>query len=131
MDASERLRIAEKALQSLEAIPLPPRSEIERDAAIQRFEYTFEALWKAAAAVLLQGYGVRLASPKPVIRACRENHLLSDEEAALALAMADARNLTSHTYHPAIAEAIAEKIPLYRLLMRRWLEQLTQSSTLS
>lgn len=52
-----------------------------RDASIQRFEYTFEATWKAAQAVLLDRFGVELALPKPVVRASLENGLLTEEEA--------------------------------------------------
>ncbi|MEN3040155.1 MAG: nucleotidyltransferase substrate binding protein [Bacteroidia bacterium] len=124
MEAQRRLSTAEKALRSLEAIALPPRSEVERDAAIQRFEYTFEVLWKAAVAILQEVYGIKYASPKPVIRACRENGLLSPEEAALALQMTDHRNLTSHTYNPEVAELIASHLPAYRRLLLVWLERL-------
>ncbi|MCS6894793.1 MAG: nucleotidyltransferase substrate binding protein [Bacteroidia bacterium] len=128
MEAPQRLSTADKALQTLEAIPLPPRSDIERDAAIQRFEYTFEVVWKAAAVVLREVYGIKQASPKPIIRACRENGLLSAEEATLALQMTDHRNLTSHTYNPEVAELIAAYLPLYRGLLRTWLSRLQKAA---
>ncbi|MCX7606787.1 MAG: nucleotidyltransferase substrate binding protein [Bacteroidia bacterium] len=124
MEARKHIEIAEKALRSLEAITLPPRSDIERDAAIQRFEYTFEAVWKAAKAVLHEIDGITLAPPKPVIRASRENLLLDTDAAALALLMTDHRNLTAHTYNPAIAELIAAQLPTYRALLRGWLDSL-------
>jgi hypothetical protein len=45
----ERLQIARKALNTLRELTDKPKlSTVERDAAIQRFEYTFEAVWKAA-----------------------------------------------------------------------------------
>ena len=45
----ERLKIARKALRTLRELTDKPKlSIVERDAAIQRFEYTFEAVWKAA-----------------------------------------------------------------------------------
>ncbi|MCX7763412.1 MAG: nucleotidyltransferase substrate binding protein [Bacteroidia bacterium] len=127
MDARKRVEIAEKALGTLEAIPLPPASDIQRDAAIQRFEYTFEAVWKASAAVLYQIYGVKLSSPKPVIRACRENALFTAEMAALFLQMTDHRNLTAHTYNPAVAELIAKQLPTYRMALRSWVEALKKA----
>ncbi|WP_232796655.1 nucleotidyltransferase substrate binding protein [Kyrpidia spormannii] len=44
-----RLKTALRALNSLETVLSEPGdSPIVRDAAIQRFEYTFEAAWKAA-----------------------------------------------------------------------------------
>jgi hypothetical protein len=45
----ERLGIARRALNALqEAIDRGLSDAIVRDAAIQRFEFTFEATWKAA-----------------------------------------------------------------------------------
>ncbi|KIL43428.1 nucleotidyltransferase [Jeotgalibacillus alimentarius] len=44
-----RLKSAEKALDSFEQLALLKQmTDIERDAAIQRFEFSFEAAWKAA-----------------------------------------------------------------------------------
>ena len=63
---------------SLQALAQEPPSPIIRDASIQRFEYTFEAIWKAAQAVLRDRFGVELASPKPIIRASLENGLLDE-----------------------------------------------------
>lgn len=62
-----------------------------------------------------------------VIRACRENGLLSPEEATLALQMTDHRNLTSHTYHSEVAELIASHLSTYRRLLRLWLERLGEA----
>ncbi|MCR4420395.1 MAG: nucleotidyltransferase substrate binding protein [Clostridia bacterium] len=46
----ERLVIARRALKTLRKLPLDEvkPDDVVRDAAIQRFEYTFETLWKAA-----------------------------------------------------------------------------------
>ncbi|GAB6066985.1 HI0074 family nucleotidyltransferase substrate-binding subunit [Methylothermus subterraneus] len=116
-DLKRRLETAHRALETFEELALVA-DPIVRDAAIQRFEYTFEAVWKAAQAVLRERYGVALASPKPVIRACLENGLLNEEEAHLALAMVDHRNLTAHTYNVALAEEIFAALPAYRKLLR-------------
>jgi len=124
---NRRLQTARKALQMLEELDLTQRDPIVRDAAIQRFEYTFEAVWKAAQAVLRERFGVVLASPKPVIRACRENALLTDSETRLALTMVDHRNLTAHTYNEALAEEIFAALPAYRDLLHTWLNRLESS----
>ncbi len=124
---NRRLQTARKALQTLEELDLTQRDPIVRDAAIQRFEYTFEAVWKAAQAVLRERFGVVLASPKPAIRACRENALLTDSETRLALAMVDHCNLTAHTYNEALAEEIFAALPAYRDLLHTWLNRLESS----
>ncbi|TSE25086.1 nucleotidyltransferase substrate binding protein [Tepidimonas sediminis] len=128
---TRRLEVADRALATLEELAAEPFSPLLRDASIQRFEYTFEAVWKAAQAVLQQHFGVELASPKPVVRACFENGLLTEEEARQALAMVDHRNLTAHTYDEALAEAIFSALPGYRVLLRRWLQRLAQAGVQS
>lgn len=128
---TRRLEVADRALATLEELAAEPFSPLVRDASIQRFEYTFEAVWKAAQAVLQQHFGVELASPKPVVRACFENGLLTEEEARQALAMVDHRNLTAHTYDEALAEAIFSALPGYRVLLRRWLQRLAQADAQS
>lgn len=120
----QRLAIAFRALATLDELADLPAGAIVRDAAIQRFEYTFEAAWKAAQAVLLERFGVELASPKPVIRSSFENGLLSEEEARAALAMVDHRNMTAHTYNEALADEIFAALPGYRKLLRNWLERM-------
>lgn len=86
-------------------------STIERDAAIQRFEYSFEAVWKAAQRFLLVIEGMDAGSPKGVVRGCREAGLLGAVETEQALAMADDRNLTAHTYNEPLALAIFGRLP--------------------
>lgn len=71
------LQVARKALTSLQelaVIQFP--STVERDASIHRFEYTFEALWKAAKHYLREKEGLEPASPKSIVRSCREVGLL-------------------------------------------------------
>ncbi len=122
--SKQRIDTALKALATLDELAAERASTIVRDASIQRFEYTFEAVWKAAQAFLLDRFGVDLASPKPVIRACFENSLLSESDTRNALAMVDHCNLTAHTYYEILADEIFAAIPTYRCLMRAWLERL-------
>ncbi|SEA91664.1 Nucleotidyltransferase substrate binding protein like [Thalassobacillus cyri] len=69
----QRLEAAEKALASFEKLAtLKNPNDVERDAAIQRFEFSFEASWKAAKQYLYDIEGVDVGSPKSVIRSCRE-----------------------------------------------------------
>ena len=95
----QRLALAQAAFASLkEILRKSPPSLIERDAAIQRFEYTVEAVWRAAQRHLEVIEGFSAGSPKAAIRMCREVGLLDDEQATRALEMVDDRNLTVHTY---------------------------------
>ncbi len=119
-----RIETARQALTTLDELAHEPAGKIVRDATIQRFEYSFEAIWKAAQAVLRERFGVELASPKPVVRASFENGLLGEAEARTALAMVDHRNLTAHTYNEALADEIFAAIPAYRSLLRTWLDRL-------
>jgi nucleotidyltransferase substrate binding protein (TIGR01987 family) len=122
--ADQRIAIASQALATLDELADQPADKIVRDASIQRFEYTFEATWKAAQAVLLERFGVEIASPKPVVRASFENGLLSEDETRSALAMVDHRNLTAHTYNEALADEIFAAVPGYRKLLRNWIERM-------
>lgn len=126
---NRRLDLARRALDSLtELTTLPAPSRIERDAAIQRFEYTVEACWKAAQAVLDTRYGILTASPKPVVRACAQNGLLTEDDGHAAMAMIDDRNLTSHTYNEDLAIAIHSRLASHSSLMGRWLGALERAA---
>lgn len=66
----ERLEQAAIALAGLdEVLNETAPSAIVRDAAIQRFEYSFEAVWKAAQRYLRIVEGSVESSPKAVVRA--------------------------------------------------------------
>jgi nucleotidyltransferase substrate binding protein (TIGR01987 family) len=108
------------SLQELLALEHPSR--VEREAAIQRFEYTCEALWEAAQRYLLMVEGLNVGSPKGCIRACRDVGLLADEQAIIGLEMVDDRNLTVHTYNEAVAERIYRNLSRYAELLAAWLE---------
>ncbi len=118
----DRIATAERALRSLEELAgLAAPTKVERDAAIQRFEYTFEACWKTAQRYLLVIEGIDSGSPKETIRRSRAVGVLSDEGAVRALEMADDRNLTVHTYNEALARRIFARIPGHGRLLRDWL----------
>lgn len=122
---TQRLEIARAALSTLDEIAhKPDRSKLERDAAIQRFEYSFEAVWKAAQLYLRKVEGLDVGSPKAVARASFDVGLLDDEEARRALAMADDRNLSVHTYNEDLAEEIAGRLSGHATLLRLWVERM-------
>ena len=113
----QKLRSCQRALATLDEAVNMPFSVIVRDASIQRFEYSFESLWKLLKAYLEQQEGVICHSPKRCFREALQVGLLSVEETETCLVMTDDRNLTSHTYIEAIAEAIYRKLPSYLVVM--------------
>jgi nucleotidyltransferase substrate binding protein (TIGR01987 family) len=118
----ERLAVARRALGTLEElVRVPPASPLVRDAAIQRFEYTFEATWKAAQIYLREVEGLEIGSPKGVVRLSLQAGVLDEVDARRALTMVADLNLTVHAYNEAIAEAIAQRLAEYASLMSRWL----------
>jgi nucleotidyltransferase substrate binding protein (TIGR01987 family) len=121
----ERLTIAARALASLrELAVLREPTAVERDAAIQRFEYCFEATWKAAQRFLSEREGIDVGSPKAAIRASRESGLFGETEAEAALSMSDDRNLTVHTYNEALARAIFARLASHLALLERWVSEM-------
>ncbi len=117
----ERLSIAARALATFrELADLGNPSDVERDAAIQRFEYTFEAVWKAGQLFLRDREGVETGSPKACVRAAREAGRLSDSETEAALTMADDRNLSVHAYNEDLAKAIFSRLAGHGVLLAAW-----------
>jgi len=125
---SQRLLTARQALHTLLEVLNLEKSPVVRDAAIQRFEYTFEAMWKAAQLFQKEREAVEAASPKSVIRACFRSGFLDEDQARLAMEMADDRNLTVHTYNEQLAEAIYARLPRYAGLMDSWLAAMERHS---
>lgn len=102
-EALKRLREGVTAYKSNQ------ENTIYRDAMIQRFEFTFELAWKSVS-VTLQDHGIILEfnTPKTVLQAAYEAGYIEDETAWLS--MLEARNMMSHTYDEATADAVADKI---------------------
>jgi nucleotidyltransferase substrate binding protein (TIGR01987 family) len=116
---TQKLSVAKKALKTLnEILKDKQRTDIHRDAAIQRFEYTFEAVWKVGQAFLREHEGIETGSPKAVFRAFFQTGYFKETQTQLALTMVDDRNLTSHTYNEALSDQIFDTLPAYASLMR-------------
>ena len=126
----ERLAVARRALTTLEELlAIQPPSPVERDAAIQRFETTFEAGLKAAQRYLRVVEGLSVGSPKGCVRASRDLGLFSDEQAVVGLEMVDDRNLTAHPYNEGVAQRIHRNLRRYAELRGHWLTALQTRTT--
>lgn len=104
------LNTFELALTRLGEALAQPKSEWTRDAAIQRFEFTFEQSWKAIAR-FCELEGMRVASPRQAFRAALRLHWIADD--VLWLDMVADRNRTVHAYNEAMAEDIYSHLPAY------------------
>ena len=106
----KRVDTAKRALKTLqELLEVENPTIVERDAVIQRFEYTFEALWKTGKLFLREIEGLEIGSPKGVIRGFLQVGMFTEDQTALALTMVDDRNLISHTYNEGLAEQIYDR----------------------
>ena len=110
---------AARAFKTLQDILKEPYSVIIRDAAIQRFEYTFEALWKFLQTYLHDKEGIAANSPKAVFRELLPLGFLTEDEVAGFLEMTDSRNDTVHTYKEIVAQMIYSRIPGYAARMEK------------
>jgi uncharacterized protein YutE (UPF0331/DUF86 family) len=120
-----RLAEAVAALATLDEVAQTAgRSLIERDGAILRLIYTFEAVWKACQQLLAEREGIDVASPNATIRAARRLGWLSDEDAQAAIRVSRDRNLAVHMYRGKIGAEIAQHLAAHAALLRRWLAAL-------
>jgi nucleotidyltransferase substrate binding protein (TIGR01987 family) len=122
---SETLNAFETALKRLSDVLEQPESTITRDAAIKRFEFTFELLWKS-----LQRFfriqGITCNSPKGCLKEAFSFGLIEDNP--LWVRMIDDRNLTVHTYNEAVAIEIYQHLKNYMPLFNRMLQSLKNQS---
>jgi len=83
------------------------KDQLDRDGVIQRFEFTFELLWKTLKLFLL-AEGINTNSPKEVFKETFRFGLFGDEK--LFLDMLDDRNKTSHIYSEDVSKEIFDRI---------------------
>ncbi|MEW6203575.1 MAG: nucleotidyltransferase substrate binding protein [bacterium] len=81
--------------------------DLDRDGVIQRFEFTFELLWKSLK-IFLEEEGIECRSPKECLRSALRVGLIEDEE--VFLDMLEDRNRSTHTYDEKETERIFHRI---------------------
>ena len=99
----------ETALERLNRVLAEPKTEIVRDAAIKRFEFTFDLSWKTMRAFLDERKGISCNSPKECIREAYRQGLI--EYDVLWIQMTDWRNRIVHEYSEEFADEHYEKLP--------------------
>ncbi len=106
-DAVLALKKLAQSVKRLHEIARLKPSDVVRDATIQRFEFTFELLWKTLK-LLLENRGVLADTPKAAIQQAFRLGWITNEKAYLR--MLEARNKTSHIYDEEEAEQIFKQI---------------------
>lgn len=99
-----------KAQASFEQALKEAKSLLERDGAIQRFEYTYELVWKTLKRILILK-GVDVNNPRDVFREAAKQKLIADPQ--VWFLFLSKRNLTVHTYDQDCANEIFACLPQF------------------
>ena len=83
------------------------KDQLDRDGVIQRFEFSFELLWKTLK-LFLADEGIIANSPKEALKETFRFGLIKDDE--VFLDMLEDRNQTSHIYSEDISKEIFGRI---------------------
>lgn len=114
------------ALNSLAEGCKVAQSELEQDGVIQRFEFTFELLWKTLK-IYLEEQGIICKSPKEALKGAFRIGLFSDERAFTS--MLEDRNPVSHNYNKKVSERIFQSIrESYHTKMEEVLQKLLEKT---
>lgn len=116
-----------KALKSLTLILKEQKSDIVRDATIQRFGYTFELSWKLLKRYIESEHNILESSIKNLFREAGKLGLIDNVEDWFSYL--DARNRTSHTYNETTAEevfVVAKKFEKSARFLRTRMEALLE-----
>jgi len=108
MNEKIKLEDLKSALNRLKEGVSEVKNDLDQDGVIQRFEFTFELVWKS-----IQEYarlsGVEVVSPKDSFRVAAELKLIEDPEKWFTF-LKD-RNESTHLYDEAKADEIFSHIP--------------------
>ena len=123
---NRNLKSFEKALLQLGDALEESESPIVRDACLQRFEFSYELLWKTLKIFLEEIHGVRAVSPRQVFKEAFALSII-DEELTF-VEMIESRNTLSHTYNEEQAMKIYVKCADYLKAMKSVLAQLNKQT---
>ena len=123
---NRNLKSLEKALLQLSDALEQSESPIVRDACLQRFEFSYELLWKTLKIFLEEIHGVRAVSPRQVFKEAFALSII-DEELTF-VEMIESRNTLSHTYNEEQAMKIYVKCADYLKAMKSVLAQLNKQT---
>ncbi len=100
------------------------RDDLDRDGAIQRFEYTFELLWKTLKR-RIEFQGLQAASPRETFRIGAKLGLINDPN--VWFSFLELRNLASHVYREEYAVKVSAAFPHFKECVEQVIHALEQS----
>ena len=105
------------------------KDQLDYDGVIQRFEFTFELLWKTLK-LFLANEGIITRSPKESLKESFRFGLIEDEN--LFLDMLEDRNQTTHIYSEDISKKIFERVTknyfnAIKMLQRKLIERIDEN----
>jgi nucleotidyltransferase substrate binding protein (TIGR01987 family) len=107
----DKLATFEQALKTFKESLLDKPSQLERDGAIQRFEYCYDLAWKTLKQYLERRGLVDLNSPKSVFTAAYAEKIIDDESIWSTIIIK--RNLSVHTYNQKLADSLFSELSEY------------------
>jgi nucleotidyltransferase substrate binding protein (TIGR01987 family) len=107
----DKLATFDQALKTFKESLLDAPSQLERDGAIQRFEYCYDLAWKTLKQYLQRRGIVDLNSPKSVFTAAYTEKIIDDE--SIWSIIITKRNLSVHTYNQKLADSLFSELPEY------------------
>lgn len=106
----ELLATLSSSLERFKEILAQEQTIANRDASIQRFEFSVELAWKCVQK-FFKSQSIVCRSPKECLKEAFKFGLIEDDPAWLE--MLEDRNLTSHTYQESTAEVVYHRLPSY------------------
>ena len=97
-----------RAITPLDEALALPKDPIVRDAAIQRFEISFELCWKFLNAYLEEQHNAVCTSPRTCFRAAFRHGVIDDDPFWINLTVL--RNYTVHTYNEQLADYVYSRL---------------------
>jgi nucleotidyltransferase substrate binding protein (TIGR01987 family) len=101
----------EQALKTFKEALLENPSQLERDGAIQRFEYCFDLAWKTLKRNLEKRGLMDLNSPRSVFVAAYAEGIIKDE--IIWSTIIQKRNTSVHTYNQQLADSLFAELSIY------------------
>jgi nucleotidyltransferase substrate binding protein (TIGR01987 family) len=113
-----------RALRRFDAALQEPDTPIVRDGTIQRFEFSYELLWKTLKSFIEGIHGLRVVSPRQAFKEAFALELIDEED--VFLEMLESRNILAHTYDEEQARGVYQKCPLFLAAMKQVYERLKE-----
>lgn len=98
-------------------------TQLEHDGALQRFEFTYELLWKTLKKILAFK-GINVNNPRDVFREAARNQLIDNPK--FWFEVIRKRNLTTHVYNQQMADAIFDFLQQFEPELTKVLKNIEQ-----